>query len=118
MGASHLLRDVHQLKNAPTFGPTAIEGLLTVEAMLADAFRLVRTALIGIQRKWCLKASTQSSRCLIVEILRRTQAAEHHKVDRPVRRQLLGKCWTTRYRSEFYWLYSCHLFLPLEASGQ
>jgi hypothetical protein len=35
------IRDIHQLRNAPPFGPTAIEGLLTVESMLTEVLRFV-----------------------------------------------------------------------------
>ena len=36
-----MLRDMDQLRDAPPFGVTAIEGLLTVEAMLQEAVRYV-----------------------------------------------------------------------------
>ena len=36
-----MLRDIHQLRDAPKFGVTAIEGLLTVEATLQEALRFV-----------------------------------------------------------------------------
>jgi hypothetical protein len=36
-----MLRDIHQLRDAPQFGVTAVEGLLTVEAMLQEAVRYV-----------------------------------------------------------------------------
>jgi hypothetical protein len=36
-----MLRDIKQLQNAPAFGVTAIEGLLTVEGMLQEALRFV-----------------------------------------------------------------------------
>jgi len=36
-----MLRDMHQLRDAPPFGITAVEGLLTTEAMLQEAVRYV-----------------------------------------------------------------------------
>jgi hypothetical protein len=36
-----MLRDIHQLRDAPGFGVTAIEGLLTVETALQEALRFV-----------------------------------------------------------------------------
>ena len=36
-----MLRDMNQLRDAPPFGVTAVEGLLTVEAMLQEALRYV-----------------------------------------------------------------------------
>jgi hypothetical protein len=36
-----MLRDIHQLQDAPPFGVTAVEGLLTVETMLHDVIRHV-----------------------------------------------------------------------------
>lgn len=41
MSAEVLLRDIHQLRDAPAFGVTAIEGLLTAENMLYEALRYV-----------------------------------------------------------------------------
>jgi hypothetical protein len=36
-----MLPNIHQLKDAPPFGPTAIDGLLAAEAMFQDALRYV-----------------------------------------------------------------------------